>query len=216
MTGRDFVAYLASYHGYSGKVLRTRVDDVIARVDLTEHARRRIRTYSKGMRQRIKLAQALVHDPDVLVLDEPLTGMDPVGRRTTIDLVRSLGAEGKSVLVSSHVLHEVESMTSRVVLIYEGRVRASGTIDEIRSFLHRYPYRVRLRAQRPRDLARRLLELESVVGVRVEGERVHLETRRPDELYELLPDLVLDENLVIDEIESEDASLDAIFEYLVG
>jgi len=216
MTGRQFLRYLAAFHGYAGRTLRARVDDVLERVNLTEHAGRRIRTYSKGMRQRIKLAQALVHDPDVLVLDEPLTGMDPVGRRATIDLVRALGAEGKTVLVSSHVLHEVESMTSQVVLMYQGRVRAHGTIEDIRSFLHRYPYRVRLRSDRPRELAQKLLGMESVVGIRVEGDRLHLETRSPDELYDRLPNLVLDDAFGIDEIESEDASLDAIFEYLVG
>jgi len=216
MTGREFVRYLASYHGMRGANLRARADEAIERVDLSDQAHRRIRAYSKGMRQRIKLAQALVHDPEVLILDEPLTGMDPVGRRKTIDLVRSLGAEGRTVLVSSHVLHEVEAMTEEVVLIYQGRVRAHGTVGDIRSFLHRYPYKVLVRSSRARDLSRELLALDSVVGVRLEEERLHVETLRPEQLYERLPALVLDGGFEIEELDAEDASLDAIFEYLVG
>jgi len=216
MTGREFVRYLAGYHGMRGAALRAKADEAIERVDLAAHAQRRIRAYSKGMRQRIKLAQALVHDPDVLILDEPLTGMDPVGRRKTIDIVRSLGAEGKSVLVSSHVLHEVEAMTDRVVLIYQGRVRAHGTVGDIRSFLDRYPYKVLVRSPSARDLSRELLALESVVGVRIAGDRLHVETLRPEDIYERLPALVVDDGFEIEELDAEDASLDAIFEYLVG
>ena len=216
MTGREFVRYLASFHGLRGQELRTRTEEAIDRVDLTDQAHRKIRTYSKGMRQRIKLAQAIVHEPEVLILDEPLTGMDPVGRRKTIDIVRRLGEEGRSVLVSSHVLHEVESMTQSVVLIYQGRVRAHGTIEDIRSFLDRYPYKVLVRSNRARDLSRELMALDSVVGIRLERDRIHVETNRPDQLYELLPNLVLEGGFEIEELDSEDASLDAIFEYLVG
>ena len=216
MTGREFVRYLASYHGLRGSALRKRADEAIERVDLADQAHRRIRAYSKGMRQRIKLAQAIVHEPEVLILDEPLTGMDPVGRRKTIDIVRRLGEEGRSVLVSSHVLHEVEAMTDRVVLIYQGRVRAHGTIELIRGFLDRYPYKVLVRSPRARELSRELLALESVVGVRLEEDRIHLETHRPAELYERLPGLVLDGGFEVEELDAEDASLDAIFEYLVG
>ncbi|MHC4847463.1 MAG: ABC transporter ATP-binding protein [Planctomycetota bacterium] len=216
MTGREFVRYLASFHGLRGRALRTRAEEAIDRVDLTDQAHRKIRTYSKGMRQRIKLAQAIAHEPEVLILDEPLTGMDPVGRRKTIDIVRRLGEEGHSVLVSSHVLHEVESMTQSVVLIYQGRVRAHGTIEDIRSYLDRYPYKVLVRSSRARDLSRELMALDSVVGIRLERDRIHVETNRPDQLYELLPNLVLDGGFDIEELDSEDASLDAIFEYLVG
>ena len=216
MTGREFVRYLASYHGYRGKALRIRADEAIEQVDLANQAHRRIRTYSKGMRQRIKLAQAIAHDPEVLILDEPLAGMDPVGRHKVIELVRRLGAEGRSVLISSHVLHEVEAMTARVVLLYQGRVRAHGTIEDIRSYLDRYPYKVLVRSPRARDLARAIMSLESTVGVRVEADRVHIETHRPDDLYERLSPLVLDDGFEVDELDAEDASLDAIFAYLVG
>jgi len=216
MTGREFVTYLGGYFGMHGSTLRGAVDVALDRVGLIEESDRKIRGYSKGMRQRIKLAQALVHDPELIVLDEPLTGMDPMGRRRTIDLLRELGDEGRSVLVSSHVLHEVEAVTSRVVLIYQGRVRAHGAISEIRAFLDRYPHRILLRSPRARDLARELMAGEAVVGVRLDGDRVHLETRSPDELYAALPRLVLEKGIDIEELASEDASLDAIFEYLVS
>ncbi|MHC4939230.1 MAG: ABC transporter ATP-binding protein [Planctomycetota bacterium] len=216
MKGREFVRYLAALQGLGGGTLTRAVDTALERVGLIEESRRRIRTYSKGMRQRIKLAQAIVHEPEVLVLDEPLTGMDPVGRRKTIDLVTQLGAEGKTVLVSSHVLHEVEAMTPQVVLIYQGRVRAHGTVPEIRSFLDRYPYKVLIRSTRSRELAREILRLESVVGVHVEDGLLHVEILRPDDLYHALGELVLDSSFDVEALDAEDASLDAIFEYLVG
>ena len=115
--------------------------------------------YSKGMRQRVKLAQSIAHDPEVLLLDEPVTGMDPVNRRRVIELVRRLGREGKTVLVSSHILHEVEAMTRRVLLIHNGRILAEGDVREIRDLLDEHPHTVALRAREPRRLA------EAIVGV---------------------------------------------------
>jgi len=215
MTGRAFVKYLTRLHGYGAADARRRTEAVLDQVGMTDAAGRRIRTYSKGMRQRIKLAQALAHDPEVLVLDEPLTGMDPVGRRRTQQIVRELGEKGTTVLVSSHVLHEVEAMTREVVLLYQGRVRATGTLDEIRGFLRQYPHRILVRSAQARDLGRALLEMESVAGIRLAGDEVHVETFDPDEFYKRLPDFVLDQGLAVEALEAQDASLDAIFEYLV-
>ena len=133
MTGRKFVNYLTRLHGFGAADARRRADEAIERVGMSENAHRRIRTYSKGMRQRIKLAQAISHDPQLVVLDEPLNGMDPIGRRRVIDLVKEIGAEGRSVLVSSHILHEVEAMTRELLLLYQGRVLARGTIEHARA-----------------------------------------------------------------------------------
>jgi len=216
LTGREFVRYLTRLHGVAGREASRRADEAIARVDLDAEADRPIRGYSKGMRQRIKLAQALAHAPEVIVLDEPLNGMDPVGRKKTTNLIRELGAQGVSVLVSSHILHEVEGMTRQVVLLYQGRVRAQGEIGEIRALLDRYPHKIRLRTGRPRDLARALLALERIVAVRVEEDSVQVETRDPDALFDLLPRLVLDEGLPVESLHSEDLSLDAVFEYLTA
>ena len=216
MTGREFVRYLTSLHGFSKSETNDRAEKALQRVDLVDPASRRIRTYSKGMRQRIKLAQAIAHEPKVLVLDEPLTGMDPVMRRRIQDLVRGMGEAGTTVLVSSHVLHEVEDMTHNVILLYQGRVRAQGTLEEIRSVLNRYPHKILVRSERARDLARALLGMTSVAGVRLDDDNVHVETYDPNEFYDRLPAFVLDQRLPVQALHAEDASLDAIFEYLVG
>lgn len=215
MTGRAFVEYLTRLHGYRAAEARRRTEAVLDQVDMTAAAGRRIRTYSKGMRQRVKLAQALAHDPEVLVLDEPLTGMDPVGRHHTQELVRKLGEGGTTVLVSSHVLHEVEAMTHHVVLLNQGRVRAMGPLEEIRGYLSQYPHRILVRCARARELGRALLAMESVSGVRLEGEEVHVETYDLAGFYESLQGFVLDHRMEVDAVEPQDASLDAIFEYLV-
>ncbi len=215
-TGRQFVTYLTRLHGFSAGEARRRADDVIERVGLAEAARRPIRTYSKGMRQRIKLAQAMAHDPEVLVLDEPLTGMDPVGRRQTIDVIRELGENGATVIVSSHILHEVEAMTEQLILLYEGRVRAWGTRSEIRSVLDDVPHRIRVGTPRPRELARLLVDSEHLVAVRMDGNSLVIETRNPEAFYDHLPAVVLDEGIPIESVEAEDVGIEAIFEYLVA
>jgi len=216
LTGREFVRYLTRLHGFGRRETHRRAEEAIANVGLEDVAGRKIRTYSKGMRQRIKLAQAISHTPDVLILDEPLTGMDPGARRRTQNLVRDLGEKGTTVLVSSHVLHEVEAMAHSVILLYQGRVRAVGTLEEIRSLLNRYPHKILVRSARSRELARALLEQEDVVGVRVKDGDVHVETFNPEALYDRLPSLVLDEGLPVEALLAQDASLDAIFEYLAS
>ncbi|MHC4342370.1 MAG: ABC transporter ATP-binding protein [Planctomycetota bacterium] len=216
LTGREFVRYLTRLHGFGRRETHRRADEAIATVGLQEVSGRKIRTYSKGMRQRIKLAQAIAHTPAVLILDEPLTGMDPGARRRIQNLVRDLGEKGTTVLVSSHVLHEVEAMTHNVILLYQGRVRAVGSLEEIRSLLNRYPHKILVRSARSRELARALLEQEEVVGVRVKDGDVHVETFNPDVLYDRLPSLVLDQGLPVEALLAQDASLDAIFEYLAN
>jgi len=213
-TGRQFVTYLTRLHGFAGREARRRADDVLGRVSLSHAARRPLRTYSKGMRQRVKLAQAMAHGPEVLVLDEPLTGMDPVGRRQVIDVIRELGDAGTTVIVSSHILHEVEAMTEQLVLLFQGRVRAWGTRREIRALLDDVPHRIRLGTPKPRELARLLVESDHLVGVRVDGDAVSVETTSPDVLYDHLPALVLDRGIPVESVEAEDVGLDAIFEYL--
>ena len=214
LTGRDFVRYLTRLHGFDAAEAARLADIAVERVGLEDVARRRIRTYSKGMRQRIKLAQAIAHEPDVLVLDEPLTGMDPLARRSIVALMHELAEAGTAVLVSSHVLHEVESMTRTVILLFQGRVRAVGTIEEIRSVLNEYPHKIMLRSPQARELARALLSEPTVVGARLEDGSVLIETHDPEQLYDLLPRLVLDDGLKIDGLRAEDVSLDAVFEYL--
>ena len=129
MTGLGFVRFLTRLRGFSPSEAGRRAEEAVEQVGLTEAAHKRIGAYSKGMRQRIKLAQALAHDPEILILDDPLTGLDPVARRRIVELVRELGEQGRTILISSHVLHEVEAMTPRIVLLHQGRVLARLTIS---------------------------------------------------------------------------------------
>jgi ABC-2 type transport system ATP-binding protein len=218
MTGRDFVRTCARLSGLGRKAAAKAAERALTRVGMTEHMNRAIRGYSKGMRQRTKLAQALVHEPRVLFLDEPLTGTDPVARRDMIDVIRGLAAAGSSVLVSSHVLHEVQSLTTRVVLLHRGRLVAEGHVREIRDLIDKHPHRIVLVGDRPRALAARLAAFEDVVGIefleRETGLRV--ETRQPDVFYARLPALAVEDGLALREVFSEDDNLEAVFKDLVS
>ena len=185
-------------------------------VDLLDAADRKIGGYSKGMRQRVKLAQAIAHDPDLLILDEPLSGMDPIMRRRTIKLIKEWGRSGKSVLVSSHILHEVESMTSNILLINNGRIVAEGNVHQIRDLIDEHPHTVFVRAGDPKRLARALLAEDGVISLRFEHDAVIIETARPDAFYARLTDMAASgEAGVIDEVTSPDDNLQAVFKYLV-
>lgn len=216
MTGWDFVHTCARLSGLSPADARTQTGRVLERIGLTAHMGRPIGGYSKGMRQRTKLAQALVHDPEVLFLDEPLTGTDPVARRDLIDLITELGAEGRTVVVSSHVLHEVQAITPHIVLLNHGRLVAEGHVRQIRDLIDRHPHRIVLACDDYRSLAAKLLAFEDVEGVKVMAKqgRIVVETRAPDAFYARLPGLAA-QGPVIREIYSEDDNLEAVFRYLV-
>jgi ABC-2 type transport system ATP-binding protein len=179
-------------------------------------ARKRIGAYSKGMRQRVKLAQALVHDPDLLILDEPLSGMDPLGRRRTIRMIRDWAKLGKSIVVSSHILHEIESMTTNILLINNGRILAEGNVHQIRDLIDEHPHTVFIRAADPRRLAREFLSHADVISLRFEPGAVVVETGKPDEFYARLTELVASgECGAVEELTSPDDNLQAVFKYLV-
>ena len=168
------------------------------------------------MRQRVKLAQALAHDPELLILDEPLSGMDPLVRRKTIRLIKDWGRAGKSVIVSSHILHEIESMTSNILLINQGRILAEGNVHQIRDLIDEHPHTVFVRADRTRDLAREFLSDDDVLSLKFEDGGVVVQTGRPDVFYARLTDLAASEELgAIHEVTSPDDNLQAVFQYLV-
>lgn len=218
LRARDFVVHLLRLHGFDAASARDRADECLAAVGLERAASSRLRALSRGQKQRLRLAQAIAHDPDLILLDEPLTGLDPMGRRELIDRIRGLGASGKTVLVSSHILHEVELMTREIVLMTEGRVLASGNVHEIRRLIDAHPHQISIATPSPRRLATRLIEepgLDSI-SFSEEAGTVRLETRKPERFYELLVELVLDEDAVIDEITSPDDDLESVFHYLVG
>jgi len=208
----------ARLSGLARPTAREAAARTIDSVSMTKHQDRAIRGYSKGMRQRIKMAQALVHDPQVLFLDEPFTGTDPVARRDLMDIVLRLGSEGKSVIVSSHVLHEVQSLTSRIVLLNHGRLVAEGHVREIRDLIDKHPHHIVLKCAQYRELAGRIVQWPDVEGVRMlDGERgLLIETRSPDAFYGRLPGLSLNEGLAIQTVYSDDDNLEAVFKYLVN
>ena len=191
----------------------TRALDTVA---LTDAAGKKIGAYSKGMRQRVKLAQALVHDPMLLLLDEPLAGMDPLGRRRMIRMIKDGAKAGKTVIVSSHVLHEIELMTSNILLFNNGRILAEGNIHQIRDLIDEHPHKVYIKAAEPRAVARAFLDAPHVISVHFEEDAVVVETDRPDEFYARLTALAANGEVgTIHEVMSPDDNLEAVFRYLV-
>jgi len=216
MTGLEWVTALMRLNGVGPDEARAAAARALEAVDLMDAAGKKIGAYSKGMRQRVKLAQALVHDPELLILDEPLSGMDPIMRRRTIRQIKEWARAGKSILVSSHILHEVEAMTSNILLINNGRIVAEGNVHQIRDLIDEHPHTVFVRAQDPRGLARTLLAEDGVISLRFEPGALVIETARPDAFYARLTDLAASgEAGVIDEVTSPDDNLQAVFKYLV-
>jgi ABC-2 type transport system ATP-binding protein len=218
MTGFDFVRTCARLTGMGRRDAGAAAERALATVDMTEHMDRAIRGYSKGMRQRTKLAQALVHGPRVLFLDEPFTGTDPLARHELIEVIRALGAAGCSVLVSSHVLHEVQALTPNIILLHRGRLVAEGHVRQIRDLIDAHPHRIVLVCDDYRALAATVMGWDDVEGVKMMADEgaVLVETRRPDAFYGRLPALVSRDGVRIREVYSEDDNLEAVFKYLVS
>jgi ABC-2 type transport system ATP-binding protein len=216
MTGLEWVTALARLHGMSSDAAESAARHALQTVDLLDVAHRKIGGYSKGMRQRVKLAQAIAHDPELLILDEPLSGMDPLMRRRTIRLIKEWGRAGKSVIVSSHILHEIEAMTSNILLIHNGRIVAEGNVYQIRALIDEHPHVVSIRAADPRALAQMLLAHGDVTSVRFEPGGVEVETSHPDAFYARLTEVAASgEAGAIEEVTSRDDNLQAVFTYLV-
>ncbi len=217
MTGAEFLSAMLRMHGFETAEVTSRVDAALETVKLTSVRGKKIGAYSKGMRQRIKMAQAIAHDPEVLVLDEPLAGMDPVGRREIIQLVRQWGKEGKCVVVSSHILHEVEAMTSTILLMHNGKVLAEGEVHQIRDLIDKHPHSIYIRCSAPRRLAETLAVYTDVESIRFspEGDSLTVETRSPDDFYRRLPQILVEVDIDLQEIASPDDNLQAVFHYLV-
>jgi ABC-2 type transport system ATP-binding protein len=216
MTGLEWVTALVGLNGVGDTVAHDMAARALETVGLTDVSNKRIAAYSKGMRQRVKLAQALAHDPELLILDEPLSGMDPIVRRKMIRLIKDWGRSGKSVLVSSHILHEIESMTPSIVLINQGRILAEGNVHQIRDLIDEHPHTVYVKADDTRGLARRFLTDDDVLSLKFEEGAVVVQTGRPDVFYARLTELAASGELgTIHEVTSPDDNLQAVFEYLV-
>lgn len=217
VSGQEWMKHLLRLQGLDDDGARRLTEHTLRHLRLESVAHRPISTYSRGMRQRLKLAQAVAHSPELLVLDEPLAGLDPVGRREMIDWIRTWGKQGKSVLVSSHILHEVELMTHEIVLMSQGRVLASGNVRDIRRLIDAHPHRVQLSTPTPKTVAVRLLELPGIHSISFSDEhgQVELETRDPEQFYAFLASLILEEHIEVEEMTSPDDNLEAVFRYLV-
>ena len=216
MTGLEWVSALVRLNGLTDKESDDAARRALTAVDLMDAADKKIGAYSKGMRQRVKLAQAIVHDPDLLILDEPLAGMDPIARRRTIRMIRDWARSGKSVIVSSHILHEIESMTGNILLINNGRILAEGDVHQIRDLIDEHPHSVSVRAEDPRALAREFLAFADVRSLKFEDGAVVVETGKPDVFYSKLTEMAASGEFgAIDEVTSPDDNLAAVFQYLV-
>jgi ABC-2 type transport system ATP-binding protein len=216
MTGLDFVTTLARLHGMTRDEARERALHVLEFVGLTDVCNKEIGKYSKGMRQRVKIAHALVNDPDLIVLDEPLQGCDPLARTTIMNVVRELGAMGKTVLVTSHILSEIERITEQIVILHNGRLLALGNLHAIRELLDHVPHRILLRTDNARTLGRHFLPHPDVYGVRFpdEGELI-IETNNLSGVHQDLPAIIVRSGALVTAIENPDDNLESLLGYLM-
>ncbi len=214
LTGREFVRWSAVMHRLRNPTTATEL--ALRTADLGAAASRQIGGYSKGMRQRIKVAAALVHDPDVLILDEPLTGTDPVQRVHLIDLIRDLGDQGKTVLVSSHVLHEVERVADRIIVIVDGKLAAVGNFRAIRDKIDEHARTVRVRSSDNRILASALINAPEILSIRLEPDReaIVIESMDVRAVYFLVPRIARHHDIRLFEVSAVDDSLASVFAYV--
>ena len=216
MTGLEWVTALVRLNGTTEAEADAMARRSLEMVDLLDAAHKKIGAYSKGMRQRVKMAQAIAHEPELLILDEPLSGMDPIMRRKTIRLIKDWGRAGKSIIVSSHILHEIESMTANILLINQGRILAEGNVHQIRDLIDEHPHTVYVKADQTRVLAREFLAYDDVLSLKFEEDAVVVQTGRPDAFYARLTDLAASGAAgTIHEVTSPDDNLQAVFQYLV-
>jgi ABC-2 type transport system ATP-binding protein len=218
VTGWEFVCDSLLLHGMSKKQAADLTSEALTRVDLGQAAHRKVDGYSKGMRQKVRLAQAIAHHPTVLVLDEPLNGLDPMARAESLALFQELGKNGMHVVISSHVLEEVDRISDRVVLMTGGYVIAEGNIHQVRQEVRDKPMQILVRCGKPELLASRIFELDHCMEARLhtDGAGVFLRTRDVDQFYILLNQIVSDGLVNIEAITPADDDANAIYQYLIG
>ncbi|HYO82146.1 MAG TPA: ABC transporter ATP-binding protein [Bryobacteraceae bacterium] len=222
LTGRDFVEFALRLHGYAGKHVRQRANEALEIVGMTAASERKVAGYSKGMRQRIRLAQAISHDPRVLVLDEPLNGLDPMARAESMALCQQLGQQGLHVIISSHILHEVDQISDQVILLSHGYVVAEGQIRGVREEVKEHPMQILVRCDKPGRLAARLFTDELVMEARVVPAEVKygggllLRTRDAGKFYDAMNRIVLEEALTIESVAPADDDVLSVYQYLIG
>ena len=228
MTGYQFINSFLRVHGYERKVAEEMSWQAIERVGLVDAADRKVAGYSKGMRQRIRLAQSIAHQPVVMVLDEPLNGLDPMARAETIRLFRDLAREGLHLIISSHILHEVDTMSDRVVLINNGYILAEGGVTGVREEIEDHPMQIMVGCDRPRELAARLFAASHIVEVQLYSDRegadpqggdrrgLLIRTTNADAFFLQINQIVTESDLAIDLVMPVDDDLSAVYHYLIG
>jgi len=218
VTGREFINSFLLVHGFDRKRAKELSHLALERVNLVEAADRKVAGYSKGMRQRIRLAQAIAHEPSVLILDEPLNGLDPMVRAETIALFRKLAAEGLHLIISSHILHEVDMMSDRVVLVNNGYIVAEGDIHGVRDEMEEHPMQILIRCDQPAKLAAYVFAKDHVVEAKVHDDRrgLFVKTRDADRFYLMLNRAVAEGDVSIEAIAPVDDDLSAVYQYLIG
>lgn len=216
-TAREFIDFYLRVHGYTKQETDELTHQALERVSMLEAADRKVSAFSKGMRQRVRLAQSIAHNPSVLVLDEPLNGLDPMARAEIIRLFRQLADEGLYLIISSHILHEVDMMSDSVVLLHNGYVVAEGEVHGVRDEIDEHPIQILIRCDRPQTLAARLFEHEHTVEARIHDDRrgLFVKTRRPDDFYLLLNKVITEQNLQVESVGPVDDDLNAVYQYLI-
>jgi len=218
MSGREFIESLLMLRGWMRSHARSAATHALEQLRMTPNMNRRIQSYSKGMRQRTKVALAIAHNPEIVVLDEPLDGLDAVGRHEMVELIRLFGREGRNVIISSHVLHEIEAMTNNILLVSGGYLLAEGDVREVRTSLRKHPNRVYLRCADPRAAAVFFMNRPNILSTKVEelDHAVLIETRDLDLFYSDLNTLVLDRGADVSLVTVADENISSIFGYLAG
>jgi len=217
MTAQDFVSTLARLHGMTRDEANERTEHVLGFVGLHDVRHKEIGKYSKGMRQRVKIAHALVHDPDLIILDEPLHGCDPIARTSIMNVIRELGSQGKTVLVSSHILEEIERITEQIVILHNGRLLALGNLHAIRGLLDKHPHRIMLTTDEPRKLASAFIGEKPIYGVRFPDEgKLEIQTNNLSEAHSVLPRVIVESKIAVSSIDNPDDNLESLLGYLVG
>ena len=218
LTGREFINAFLLVHGFERKRANELSHLALERVSLVDAADRKVAAYSKGMRQRIRLAQAIAHEPAVLILDEPLNGLDPMVRAETIALFRKLAAEGLHLIISSHILHEVDVMSDRVVLLNNGYIVAEGNIHGVRDEMEEHPMQILIRCDQPEKLAAYVFQKNHVVEARLHDDRrgLFVKTRDADRFYLMLNRAVAEGEVNVETVAPVDDDLSAVYQYLIG
>ena len=217
LTGFQFIYFFLRMFGYSTAECTSLTEKAITRVRLGDAAEREIAGYSKGMRQRIRLAQAIAHDPRVLVLDEPLNGLDPLVRAETIALFRQFASEGRHVVVSSHILHEVDMISDQVILLSSGYVVAEGQIQSVRGEIREKPMQILIRCDHPGAMASKVFEQDHVVEAQLlaDGTGLLVKTRDAGRFYRMLNQIALN-GIRIEGVAPADDNVNSVYEYLIG